>query len=69
MVEVCKTNVQGYHDSMAMLSILKQKFPELVMNFDLEDCDRILRIEGDRIFIAAIINEMRLKDFICEPLQ
>ncbi|AHF14741.1 hypothetical protein [Niabella soli] len=69
MVEVCKTNVRGRHDSMAMLNILKQKFPELIMNFDLEDCDRILRIEGDPIFITAIISEMKLKDFICEPLH
>lgn len=46
MVEVFKTNEENYTDSEEILKTLKKKFPLLKINFDLDDCDKILRVEG-----------------------
>jgi len=48
MVEIFKTNVEINTDANAIVSILQRQFPDCKINFDLEDCDRILRIEGGR---------------------
>lgn len=69
MVEVFKTNVNSHNDSEKMLKTLKKKFPLLRINFDLDDCDKILRAEGKNICIEEIIREMNLKKFKCEQLQ
>jgi hypothetical protein len=68
MVEVFKTNVKNYNDSEKIVETLKKKFPFLKINFDLDDCDKILRVEGKNISIEGIIREMNLKKFKCEPL-
>ena len=45
-IEVFKTNVEREEDSFLLLLMLLQQFPSLDVHFDLEDCDRILRVEG-----------------------
>ena len=45
MVEVFRTNVtQNDHAQMIINEILKI-FPDYLINFDLDDCDKILRVE------------------------
>lgn len=46
MVEVYKTFVIEEDDSNRIIQILLEHFPNYKINFDLEDCDRMLRIEG-----------------------
>ena len=48
MVEVFKTNVYEPCQSIMLVRILYNYFPDHRINFDLEDCDRILRVEGKR---------------------
>ena len=69
MIEIFKTNVQKKSDSNYIISITKQQFPDCKINFDLEDCDRILRIEGGRFNSKQIIEHLNLQGYICVPLE
>ncbi len=44
MIEVFKTDVANSFDAYRILRLLHIAFPEYNANFDLDDCDRILRI-------------------------
>jgi len=68
MVEVFITNVQEPQDSHKITQELLEHFPTYKINFDLEDRDKILRIEGDNISIDTIISLLRKNDFHCEVL-
>ena len=69
MVEIFKTNVEINTDAKAIVSILQRQFPDCKINFDLEDCDRILRIEGGRFNPKQIIEHLNLQGYICVPLE
>jgi hypothetical protein len=55
MVEVFKTNVQKKAQGKMLLSILSETFPSLKINFDLSDCDKVLRVEGDNMEALRIM--------------
>ncbi|MET0244303.1 MAG: hypothetical protein ABW174_12575 [Flavitalea sp.] len=44
MIEVFKTNVNDHLIADAILTRLNASLPDCIINFDLSDCDRILRI-------------------------
>ncbi len=46
MVEVFKTNVSEEKDAAQLLKQLQNASAQYKVNFDLDDCDRILRIES-----------------------
>ncbi len=46
MIEVFKTNIASKSKAKEVLLMLNNKFPNYNVNFDLEDCDNILRIEN-----------------------
>lgn len=45
-IEVFKTNVEKPSEAKRLLGELLQQFPQYRFNFDLDDCDKILRAEG-----------------------
>jgi hypothetical protein len=45
MVEVFKTNVTSHRQAAELLELIHQNFRGHKATFDLEDCDRILRIK------------------------
>jgi hypothetical protein len=69
MVEVFKTNVYAVSNSKKIIELLYQHYPECKINFDLDDCDNILRVEGS-VFetekIKLIVNE---NGYMCEELE
>ena len=69
MVEVFKTNVEQKEMAEQLVSTLRIHFPFSKINFDLEDCDKILRIEGNQICIQTIIELMKGRGFECEVLN
>jgi hypothetical protein len=69
MVEVFKTNVQKKTQSKMLLSILSEAFPSLKINFDLSDCDKVLRIEGDHMEALRIVMLVKEYGFNCEILD
>jgi hypothetical protein len=55
MVEVFKTNVQSVIDAEMLVQKIGQLFPNIKVNFALDDCDRILRLEGTPICNESIL--------------
>jgi hypothetical protein len=48
MVEVFKTNVASNFQATRLAGVIEFRFDGYKVNFDLDDHDRILRIESDR---------------------
>jgi hypothetical protein len=69
MVEVFKTNVQKKAQSKMLLSILSEAFPSFKINFDLSDCDKVLRVEGDNMETLPIVILIEEFGFTCEVLD
>ena len=69
MVEIFKTDVNKKTKAKNILSTLQKEFPHLKINFDLGDCDKILRVEGPIISIDKIISLMEKQKYLCELLQ
>lgn len=68
MVSVFKTNVQCPHKAVFIISGLLSAYPAFRINFDLEDCDRILRVEGSNIEVNDIIAKLEKNGYLCEEL-
>lgn len=45
MIEIFKTNVPSRVEANAVLTALHKTYGDYKANFDLEDCDRILRVK------------------------
>ena len=56
MVEVFKTNVQSTREAKRIIQKLAEEFPKHKINFDLSDCDRILRVQGNNILERKVIS-------------
>jgi len=69
MVEVFKTNVQKKAQSKMLHCILSEAFPSFKINFDLSDCDKVLRVEGDDIKALRIMILVKEYGFKCEILD
>ena len=69
MVEVFKTNVQKKTQSKMLLCILSEAFPSLKINFDLSDCDKVLRVEGDNMEALRIMMLVKEYGFNCDVLD
>ncbi len=68
MIEVYKTNVQEIGQSLLIVEKLLEHFPNSHINFDLEDCDRILRVHASSISNQRIIELLDSYGFHCEVL-
>ncbi len=53
-VEVFKTNIESMTGAALLKRTLLLHYPDSRINFDLEDCDNILRIEGENIDIEKV---------------
>ena len=69
MVEVFKTNVEDTGQAEMFIDILSDKLPGCRINFDLDDCDRILRIEGEFLPLEIIRETVNGKGIQCEILS
>ncbi len=69
MIEIFKTNVQKIADSLYIIDSIKKQFPNYQINFDLEDCDKILRIESDTIVPKNIVDCVNNLGFTCIILE
>ena len=55
MVQIFKTNVTNKKEAKLLAVILSKENPDYNINFDLDDCDNILRIENVEIKNHCII--------------
>ncbi len=63
MIEVFRTNVLNRKDADRILKKLHATFPGYTANFDLQDCDHILRIDSGYCSICADTIIQLLKNF------
>lgn len=70
MVEVFKTDVTNCDDAQKLIGLIHQNFPNYCANFDLEDCDLILRVQCNTAIVKAlpIIELLKLQGFTAEVL-
>lgn len=63
MVEVFKTNVHDFHQAAMLIGEIQSVFSDYTANFDLEDCDKILRVKSARGTIQSSTLISLLKNF------
>ncbi|WP_281234359.1 hypothetical protein [Flavobacterium gelatinilyticum] len=68
MVFVFKTNIDSVSKVKRVTPKLNQLFPNSKWNFDLEDCDNILRFESKEDIIEKVIFLLKVIGFECEAL-
>jgi hypothetical protein len=68
MIEVFKTNVEGPEQSQILLRRLLAQFPQCRINFDLDDCDRVLRVEGENFAAGNVVRVLNEAGFVCEEM-
>ncbi|MFD0795205.1 hypothetical protein ACFQZX_16400 [Mucilaginibacter litoreus] len=68
MIEVFKTNVREPKVSRKLIDELTAAFPASKINFDLDDCDKVLRVEGNDFCPNRIIEVLKLNGHNCEIL-
>jgi len=69
VVEVFKTNVQKEADKNYVIAVIQSQFPDYKINFDLEDCDKILRVEGAKLEPKNIIDHVNCLGYVCVALE
>lgn len=69
MIEVFKTNVKKKSEAVDVIKALMLHFPCSKINFDLSDCDRILRVEGEEIVPETILSTVKEKGYQCDILE
>ena len=68
MVEVFKTDVRQNKQAKLLIKFFLKHFPQHRINFDLSDCDKILRVEGKNIPTEKIIDVLKTNNFQCQVL-
>lgn len=71
IVQVFKTDVQDQQAARRIILFLRRNFTHCRINFDLDDCDRILRIESRQGSIEETEVQLLIAvyGYHCEPLQ
>ena len=69
MIEVFKTNVQEFSEAQKLVALLLRHFPNSKINFDLDDCDKVLRVEGNNLRIEKVMALITQKGFLCTVLD
>lgn len=68
MISVFKTSVKYKKDIIRIKKSFKSS-KDFIIHFDLEDCDKILRVEGDSYIIDEVIQKVQALGFNCEELK
>lgn len=68
-VEVFKTNVGDNTQAEQLRALLLQHFPGSEIHFDLDDCDKVLRIEGGNFITGKVMTLVNANGFACSVLE
>lgn len=69
MIHVFKTSVKNKAQIKKLKAVLDSDFQDIKWNFDLEDCDKILRIESKKNIGKKVVNLLRSYHFDCIELE
>jgi len=67
MIKIFKTNIETTDEALLILKELKKLLTGNI-NFDLEDCDRILRIDATNYSSLDIIKTFENLGFYCQEI-
>lgn len=70
MVEVFSTNIKTKKHTEGVLDRFRKEYPTYRINFDLEDCDNILRVESQigQIDVDGILSIVKISGFYAEVM-
>ena len=70
-IEIFKTNVKGKRAAANLTTDLQQLFPGYKITVDIDDRDKVMRVESNRGEVKAqdIIKLMKQKNVLCEVLS
>jgi hypothetical protein len=70
-IEVFKTNVTHPHEAFIIETLIHEVYPSYRVNFDLEDCDNIMRIKsfGAPIQTQSVCNLLNRLGFEIDVLE
>ena len=69
MIYVFKTSVKTKIQAKRIKAHIDKILPNAKWNFDLEDCDKILRIDSEENVALPIITVLKNHNFDCEELE
>jgi hypothetical protein len=69
MIEIFKTNIESLTQAESLLVLLHHHFTHTEINFDLDDCDKILRVKGENFCPYNIIGVLLDFGFECQLLE
>ena len=69
MIYILKTSVQWKNQVRKLKPYINKIVPNEKWNFDLKDCDKILRIDSEEDRIPEIKNILSIHKFHCEELE
>jgi hypothetical protein len=69
MVLVFKTSVTSCEEVIQLTPLLNQIISTQKWSFDLEDCDKILRVETNSLVPDRIIKLLNQMEFFCQELE
>lgn len=67
-IYVFKTSIAP-QDIRNVNELLRTLIPNCTWNYDLEDCDNILRVESSKNIAKLICFHLRMDGFYCEELE
>ena len=59
-IEIFKTDIKNKRNGRKIIKELRSKFPQTKIDIDFDDCDKILRLEGQDFIIedtVAFVND------------
>ena len=69
MVEVFRTNVQQKAETGRLCQLLVQQLPGCRIVFDLDDCDKVLKVEGSNFIPEQVVQVVKQSGFECSILE
>ena len=69
MIYVFKTSVKTKSQVKKLKPNINKMLPAEKWNFDLEDCDNILRIDSEENLVLKITSLLNIHKFYCEELK
>jgi hypothetical protein len=69
MIFVLKTSVRTKNDVEELKLSSSDIFEQARWSFDLDDCDKVLRIDSKTDILSAVIRLLQDKGFDCEELD
>jgi len=69
MIFVFKTSVKTKMQVRQLQPHIDTIVPNAAWNFDLQDCDKILRIDCEDNIVLKIIHLLKVNNYCCEELE